>query len=404
MAIIDAPSWDINGDKMFAYKYPEKNMSSNAVLNVTHSQEAIFLVDGKIQKIYQSGRYTLDTPNMPIFRKLFGIPFGGKNPFMATVWFINKADILQINCQTNMFLVKDTTYPHGCPIIALVNYGLHVVDAEKFFTRLVNYQSPYCASHINASLSGRIQHEISTIIAQYAEMNGLNLAEINARKSLITQEMHASLTAFIEKYGFEVIDLNIADIQIDTSDKGMRSASGFGFDPGTYTQQRMLDIQEKAIENISSGSGGLMGAFVAMNMMNNMRTAGPVYTAPAAQPSATTDPAGAGVAPPIRDVYCSACGNKYPSNMKFCPKCGNPYRPCPTCGSDNSTTAKRCISCGMPLQPESIELCPDCNGVIPPGSLFCPNCGRPLNKDRCSKCKTPLHGATFCPACGHKNK
>lgn len=50
MAIIDAPSWDINGEKVFAYLYPEKNLSSNAVLNVTHSQEAIFLVDGKIQK------------------------------------------------------------------------------------------------------------------------------------------------------------------------------------------------------------------------------------------------------------------------------------------------------------------------------------------------------------------
>lgn len=404
MAIIDAPSWDINGEKVFAYLYPEKNLSSNAVLNVTHSQEAIFLIDGKIQKIYQEGRYTLDTPNIPIFRKLFGIPFGGKNPLMASLWFINKSDILQINCQTNMFLVKDTSFPHGCPTIALVNYGLHVANAEKFFTHLVNYQSPYYASHINASLSGRIQHEISSKIAQYADAHNLSLAEINARRSLLTGEMKGVLTSFVDKYGIEVVDLNIADIRIDTSDEGMKAASGFGFDPNTYSQNRMLDIQEKALENIASGSGGLMGAFVAMSMMNNMRPGSPVYTASSvAQPSsAPAQSPTKGVL--IHDVYCSNCANKYPSNMKFCPKCGNQYRPCPSCSSDNSPTAKRCVNCGSPLLQENIEICPNCKNMVPPGSTFCPSCGRPLNEDRCSQCNTPLHGATFCPNCGSKNK
>lgn len=402
MAIINAPSWDINGEKVFAYQYPEKNLSSNAVLNVTHSQEAIFLVDGKIQEIYKEGRYTLDTPNIPIFRKLFGLPFGGKNPLMASLWFINKADILQINCQTNMFLVKDASYPHGCPTIALVNYGLHVADAEKFFTHLVNYQSPFYASHINASLSGRIQHEISAKIAQYADIHSITLAEINARRSLLAQEMNGILTSFVEKYGIEVVDLNIADIRIDTSDEAMKAASGFGFDPNTYSQNRMLDIQEKAIKNIASGSGGLMGAFVAMSMMNNMHLATPVY-APSVQSGTPTNPSASGGAP-IRDIYCSNCANKYPSNMKFCPKCGNQYRPCPMCGSDNSSTAKRCVNCGNSLQQENIEICPNCKNPIPPGSAFCPNCGRPVNEDRCCKCQTPLQGATFCPECGYQNK
>ena len=93
MAIIDAPVWRQNGQKIFAYKYPNINLSSKTQLNVGMSQEALLFINGELKQKYSTGKHTLDTANIPILRKLFGLPFGGQNPFLAEVWYINKADL-----------------------------------------------------------------------------------------------------------------------------------------------------------------------------------------------------------------------------------------------------------------------------------------------------------------------
>ena len=82
--------------------------------------------------------YTLDSANLPIVRKLFGLPFGGSNPVLAAVWFINKADLVNMEIVTDTFLLKDPTKPQGFPAIAIANVGIKVEEGEPFFLKLVN--------------------------------------------------------------------------------------------------------------------------------------------------------------------------------------------------------------------------------------------------------------------------
>ena len=44
MALIDHANFDIGGRKIFAYEYPEKNLSSNTQLNVRQGQEALLVL------------------------------------------------------------------------------------------------------------------------------------------------------------------------------------------------------------------------------------------------------------------------------------------------------------------------------------------------------------------------
>ena len=41
MAIIDHANFDFEGEKIFAYEYPEKNLSDSTKLNVRPGQEAL---------------------------------------------------------------------------------------------------------------------------------------------------------------------------------------------------------------------------------------------------------------------------------------------------------------------------------------------------------------------------
>ena len=44
MSIIDHANFDFEGRKIFAYEYPEKNLSSNTQLNVRAGQEALLVL------------------------------------------------------------------------------------------------------------------------------------------------------------------------------------------------------------------------------------------------------------------------------------------------------------------------------------------------------------------------
>ena len=84
MAIIDLVRWMPQGaETVYAYRFPETNLSTYTQLIVQESQEAILFSKGRIAGKFGHGKDTLNTENLPILRDLYGMPFGGKNPFTA---------------------------------------------------------------------------------------------------------------------------------------------------------------------------------------------------------------------------------------------------------------------------------------------------------------------------------
>ena len=154
-------------------------------------------------------------------------------------------------------------------------------------------------------------------------------------------------------------------------------ASGFGTDIDTFERQRILDIQEKAISNLSGSGNGLLGAVIAMGMVNSMNSSYGRRQYSSAQPVA-----GQGSQSPVNlnahMVYCSNCSKKYDTSTSlFCPNCGKAYMPCPRCGSDTLQGSRRCVSCGSPLATAAAPacFCSRCGAEVPVDSNFCPKCG-----------------------------
>lgn len=77
MAIIEVVKYN-GGPDTFVWKYPNDELGAWTQLIVNESQEAVLVKDGKICDIFQSGRYTLETANIPILNHLIYLPFGGQ--------------------------------------------------------------------------------------------------------------------------------------------------------------------------------------------------------------------------------------------------------------------------------------------------------------------------------------
>lgn len=382
MALIDYANFDFEGQKIFAYEYPERNLSSLTQLNVRPGQEALLVLGGKIEmKFPPNGPrpYTLDSANLPIIRKLFGIPFGGSNPLLATVWFINKADLVNMEIVTDTFLLKDSSKKQGFPAIAIANVGVKIVESEPFFIKLVNGNPCFSAADIIESIQGRVTRVISEKIAQLVEQLNLTVAEINSRLSLISEQSRNVCMQLLQEWGLEFVDFNVSITQ-DTSKEGLMMASGYGTDVETFERQRILDIQEKAINNLSGGNNGLLGAVLAMGMVNSMNSSyNRRYESTPQQQTFKQNQNETNLN--AHFVYCGNCGKKYDSmTSRFCPNCGKEYMPCSKCGSDNLQGSRRCVNCGNSLQYafKTSNVCSQCGEVIQSNSNFCPKCGNKI--------------------------
>ena len=79
----------LKDDENLVWRYPNTKFNTNSQLIVHEGEEAVFYSNGKALDLFGAGKYTLETNNIPLLRKIINIPTGGKSPFQCEVYFIN---------------------------------------------------------------------------------------------------------------------------------------------------------------------------------------------------------------------------------------------------------------------------------------------------------------------------
>ncbi len=416
MAIIDLVKWTPQGDlTIYAYKFPETNLSTYTQLIVQESQEAILFSKGQIVGKFGPGKHTLNTENLPVLRNLYGLPFGGKNPFTAEVWFVNKLQPYNIDWKIDRMDIQDADYNTGIPLVANGRYGLKIIDAERFLIKIVGAKNSFDQNDLTDQFKGEFTTKTKSTLMQFMLNNRIGIKQISAHLDSISEHLRTIMLPFWENIGFEITKFYITTIEIDSSnDVGKRILDAISRQSAqviggyTWQQSQAFEVAKDAVDGMSNGSGGLLGAIVASNMMGGIGGGGGVMQPQYNQPTFGSGNQGQQGPPqqpvaPVRDVFCSNCAKKFAGSQKFCPFCGNEYCPCPKCGTDNDKNAKRCVSCGQTLL-STQSLCLNCNTPLTAGMAFCGSCGKPVSEGNCTRCGTKLSpGTKFCSKCGQKN-
>lgn len=431
MAIIEVVKYS-GGADIFAWKYPSEELGTWTQLIVNESQEAVLVKSGQVLDVFGSGRHTLDTANIPLLNHIINLPFGGRSPFTAEVWYINKVYNLDIKWGTpTPIQIQDPKYGIFAPVRSNGAFGIQISDSKKFLIKLVGTLPLFDQQSIRKYFRSLYVSKVKDAISTYLIHKEISILEINAYINELSQFMKESIQPTLEDYGIELVSFYVNDISVPEDDSAVKKLKDalskraemniIGY---SYQQERSFDTLEGAAKNPGSTAAPLMGAGLGVGMGFGMgKSVGAGFGSMAQEIQVNSAPAGMKNCPKCHAAIaltqrfcgtcgfdtedekektgrlcCSSCGTQITSGAKFCANCGKKINPCPKCGNDLPEHANTCPACGVQV-PVS---CPQCGAMVPPSVKFCPECGQLLAK-KCPKCGiTPEGTPKFCPECGEK--
>ena len=359
MALIDCASWKPKSDSfVFAYRYPETNLSTYTQLIVYESQEALLVSKGRLMAKFGAGKHTLNTENIPLLRELFGIPFGGKNPFTAEVWIINKLYPANLGWVIDNIPVHDPDYQTLLPLSANGQYGLQVSDSEKFLIKMVGTKDVFTERDMLSQAYGEFSSKTKSAIIQFMTQQRIGYKLVSGHLSNLSDYIKANITSFWQEYGLTLTKFYVNNIAIDTStaegrkiSEALASQASMSITGHSWQQEQMFGTMNNAVDQMGNGQGGngLLAGIMAMNMMggtmgggvgagmmqthNNQPTFGGNQGGMQGMQGGMQGMQGmqGGVQQPqqVKEVYCANCSKKHLSNERYCPQSGSEYHPCP---------------------------------------------------------------------------
>lgn len=375
MAIIDRIKYDgnPNGTQWLIYKCPSEQFVLGSQLIVNQGQEALFFKGGEALDLFGPGTHTLSTGNLPILNKLVNLPFGGKTPFSAEVYFINKIANLDMKWGTSTPIpLEDPKYGLILNVGARGQYGITIKDSRLFVSKIIGAVPN--GTMINPLLilryfNSMINSKIKSVTATYMIQKQISFLEISQFLSELSEAFQETLIEEFERFGIELVNFYCESIAPNPEEyeklRGFKEDLALG--QGFYQQRRSLDILEKFAENPSSG--GIANAGIGLGM-------------------------GLGVANQFGDAL-SGIGQNMNATLT------EAHIICPKCGAQNSSIMKFCGSCGSKLT--ATIICPHCGKEIPDGMKFCGRCGKSLSALKCPSCGFENKpGMKFCGKCGKK--
>lgn len=369
----------------FVWKHPKEDFSTESQLIVHESQEAVFFLNGQPLDLFGSGRYILETANIPILQKLKNIPTGGVSPFHCEVYFVNKVEQMAIRWGTDSKIqYLEPTYGFPLSIGANGEMSLRVQDSKKLLVNLVGTERDLPQEKLVSYFRAFLMARVKTYIAQVMKSNAINIFEIDEHLLEFSNALREKLQPDFADYGISLERFfvtaiakpdgeaqyekfkelhfrqyaDVAEAQLHqktavieaqteaqkTVIASQAAATKRAQEGYTYQQERDFDVAERVADNEAVGQFTNMG--VGLGTMAGVGGA-----------------VGGVVSGAIQGAFAGTQQPPQGSAARFCESCGAPLQP----------GTAFCENCGAPIAAKAA--CPQCGYVFERPGKFCPKCG-----------------------------
>ncbi|MFN7974194.1 MAG: SPFH domain-containing protein [Acidobacteriota bacterium] len=344
--LIEVIEWkNASGEDMVWRFTAGGEIKMGAQLVVAESQSAVFFRDGKALDVFGAGRHTLTTNNIPLLTSLLSLPFGGKSPFRADVYYVNRKTFTNLKWGTREPVMFRDSELAMVRLRAFGIFAVRVVEPSVFVNTLVGTQGKYQTSEVESYLRDVIVSRLNDVLGETMK----TILDLPRYYDELGSAMKARVAEDFLKYGLEVTDFFInsitppEEVQKLIDDRaGMAAVGNMQQYMAFKAAQAMGDAARQPGGNAGAGMGLGMGAGMGMMMPGMIQQAMAGAAAPAAATPAVA-PAG---------TTCPSCQTAIPPGSKFCPGCGQKapaVAHCTQCGAKLAAGAKFCGECGTKL-------------------------------------------------------
>lgn len=386
-----------NLDKL-VWKSPIEDFNTTSVLIVDETHEALLVVNGNACDLFGPGRHTLETPNIPLVKRIINIPTNGDTSFPCKVFYINKVHQMDITWGIpGEITLNDPVYDIFLHVGMCGNMNFQVSDSRKFMLKMVGFRDAFDSESMVSKFRGIIKQYVKSYISKIMNVGRVSYFDMNENLFEVSEVVKEQLVPLFLDYGIDVIQFHIETITVPDEDfeavKKAKEARASRMIQGyTWQEEQQMDIartfvgNEGAMGNISGAVGGFMmgGAFsgsvaeLARNALSPERIptgAPPRDLRNAADPMDGRSTKAFDVAGFVNH-YAEKDSNGNPAAeaaVPDMPKAGAGEKYCSNCGHMLAPGAKFCDECGTKVQAGNV--CGNCGYAFTTDMKFCPECG-----------------------------
>ena len=208
---------------LLIWRQPEEDFNTNSTLIVMPGEEAIFVNQGTIEQIFESGTYKLSTNNYPFISRLKNAFSGGISTFNSVVYFVRKAHSVEIKWGTDSPIhVRDKVLGIATKLRARGSYKIQIDNAGKILETLVGNNVQYQAQEdLNQYFITQFQSKIKSAIAKELMRSEIEVLGIDARLDEYSELIKPQIQEILETNGLKCIAFAIMAIDIDDAN-GLR--------------------------------------------------------------------------------------------------------------------------------------------------------------------------------------
>ena len=291
--LIEVIEWTDDSRDTLSYRWPDedKEIKNGAQLIVRESQQVQFVAAGQYADLFNPGKHTLSTENVPVLSIILGWKYGFQSPFKCDIYYLNTRLFTGNKWGTaNPVMMRDQDFG-VVRLRAFGTYDFRIVEAAKFLREVAGTDQNFRLDEFADTMRSRIVGVFTEALAR-AGVPALDVAQRygelgDALLPLVNPAMR-------EKYGLEITSFVLENVSVPPEveqaiDK--RSSMGVIGNLNDYVKYQM---------GLALGQGGeagaaatlpaqmAMGFGMAQEMVRGMQGGG--ASAPAA-PAATTPPA-----------------------------------------------------------------------------------------------------------------
>ena len=218
MALIQIIKKDFDDDNLI-WRFPDTKFNTSSQLIVHEAQEAVFFSNGKALDLFQPGKYTLETNNIPLLRKIINIPTGGKSPFQCEVYFIDKSEKTMRWGTKSRIEFLEPTYKFPISIGACGDMRFTIEDSRKILLKLVGVKKNFDFENIDDFFESQILVKVKNYIADIITEEKISIFEIDKKLVKFSEEIKEKLEDDFKEFGIKLNKFFITTISKPEEDE-----------------------------------------------------------------------------------------------------------------------------------------------------------------------------------------